>query len=78
MFLQYKIIDIVEKSTQCERAREACEITKIREMMVTKLQEKGRTVRKKKGSGINPLIGKEKNGHTHTHTHTHCGTDQNR
>jgi hypothetical protein len=44
---------------------------KIREIMVTKLQEKGRPVRKER-TGTNPLIGKEKNGHRH------CGTVQNR
>jgi hypothetical protein len=35
------------KSTQWEGAREACEKTEIREMMVTKLQEKGRPCNKK-------------------------------
>jgi hypothetical protein len=47
------------------------EIVKIREIMVTKLQEKGRPVRKER-TGINPLIGKEKSGHRQ------CGTDQKR
>jgi hypothetical protein len=55
----------VEKSTQCQRAREVCEIAKIREIMVTKLQEKGRPVKKR--TGINLLIGKEKNGHRVKH-----------
>jgi hypothetical protein len=63
MFLQYKIIDIVEKSTQSERAREACEIAKIREIMVTKLQEKGRPV-KKKDRNISIDWKREKRTHT--------------
>jgi len=38
-----------------------------------KITGKGKTCKKKR-SGINPLIGKEKNGHTHKHTHTHTHT----
>jgi len=70
-FCSTKLSTCLEKCTQCERPREACEIVKIREIMVTKLQEKGRPVRKER-TGTNPLIGKEKNGHRH------CGTVQNR
>jgi len=47
IFLQYKIIDIVEKKYAMRKSERSFEITKIREIMVTKLQEKGRPVRKK-------------------------------